>query len=100
LRADDFPEDFFAPLFEPERELDFLAPDFDDDFDELFLLLAGDLAIAVSFRFPSKKGTGIAFPAMMRKPPTGAWRLTSCKRSAHLSTDFLDSRTLKMLSRF
>jgi hypothetical protein len=65
LRAEDFADDFFAPLFEPEREeVDFFAPDFDaldlDDpdfealFDELFLLVAGDLAIADILSFPSK----------------------------------------------
>jgi hypothetical protein len=57
LRAEDF-DDFFAPLLEVERALDFFAPDFDPDldfealFDELFLLVAGDLAIADVLSFP------------------------------------------------
>ena len=67
LRAEDFADDFFAPLFEPERELDFFAPpdfeaphdlddpDFEALFDELFLLVAGDLAIADILSFPSKR---------------------------------------------
>ena len=57
LRADDF----FEPLFEPERdELDFfepdLEPDLDPDFDELFLV--ADFAIAVFLSVPLQKGHG------------------------------------------
>ena len=76
LRADDF-DDFFEPLFEPERELDFLAPDLEPerDFDEDFLLVAGDLAIADVLSFPSKQGTGIASPAVVKKPPSDGSRL-------------------------
>jgi hypothetical protein len=65
LRAEDFADDFFAPLFDPEREaLDFFALDFAPDledpafealFDELFLLVAGDFAIADVLSFPSKR---------------------------------------------
>ena len=76
-------DDFLPPLFEPEREeLDFFDPDFeppdreDPDleapFDELFLLVAGDFAIADVLSFPSKKGTGIASPAVVKKPPATA----------------------------
>ena len=65
LRADDLLDDFFAPLFEPERDaLDFFAldlepdledPDFEALLDELFLLVAGDFAIADVLSFPSKR---------------------------------------------
>ena len=76
MRAEDFADDFFAPLFELERDaLDFLAPDLealDRDFDEDFLLVAGDFAIADVLSFPSKKGTGIASPAVVKKPPATA----------------------------
>ena len=91
LRDDDLrADDFFEPLFEPEREaLDFLAPDLEDredpdfeaPFDELFLLVAGDLAIADVLSFPSKKGTGIASPAVVKKPPSDRFRLIARKQS-------------------
>ena len=94
LRAEDFADDFFAPPFslELERdELDFFAPpdfeappdldepDFEVLFDELFLLVAGDLAIADVLSFPSKKGTGIASPAVVKKPPSDHPRLIARK---------------------
>ena len=93
LRADDFSLDFFAPLFAPELEreaLDFFAPDFSLDrdepalealFDAVFLLVAGDLAIADILSFPSKKGTGIASPAVVKKPPSDCLRLIARNRS-------------------
>jgi hypothetical protein len=64
LRADDLADDFFAPpLFALERDVLFFAPDFaldrDPDFevlfDELFLLVAGDFAIADVLSFPSNR---------------------------------------------
>ena len=91
LRAEVFADDFFAPpLAAPELDrdvLDFFAPpdleappDLDDpDFDELFLLVAGDLAIADVLSFPSKKGTGIASPAVVKKPPSDHPRLIAGK---------------------
>lgn len=90
MRAEDFAEDFFAPPLELALErdvLDFFAPpdldappdledpDFEALFDELFLLVAGDFAIADVLSFPFEKGTGIASPATMKKPPTGGSRL-------------------------
>jgi hypothetical protein len=77
LRAEDF-VDFFAPLL---RALDFFAPDLELDrlFDALFL--AGDLAIADILSFPSKKGTGIASPAVVKKPPSDRFRLIARKQS-------------------
>jgi hypothetical protein len=87
LRAEDFAADFFAPPFELARDvLAFLAPplldapdldelDFEALFDELFLLVAGDLAIADVLSFPSKKGTGIASPAVVKKPSCDGSRL-------------------------
>jgi hypothetical protein len=100
LRAEDF-DDFFAPLLELERALDFFAPDLEPDldfelFDELFFV-AGDLAIADILSFPSKKGTGIASPAMVKKPPSDRLRLIARKLSRSLSTDFFDSTTPKLL---
>ena len=83
MRAEDFADDFFAPPFELERDvLDFLAPDLeapDRDFDEDFLLVAGDFAIADVLSFPSKQGTGIASPAVVKKPPSDRSRLIARK---------------------
>ena len=58
LRADDF-EDFFAPLLEVERDvLDFFAPDLAlDRFVEDFLV-AGDFAICGCPFVPLQKGHG------------------------------------------
>ena len=89
LRAEDFAADFFSPLLAVvvEREVlaffappdfdapDFEAPDFEALFDELFLLVAGDFAIADVLSFPCEKGTGFASPAMVKKPPRGGSRL-------------------------
>ena len=63
FRAEDFAADFFPPLFDVERdELAFFAPDFeldlDPDFDALFLLAAGDFAIAVFLSVPLQTGDG------------------------------------------
>ena len=69
MRAEDFAAVFFAPLLAAvgEREVlaffappdldapDFEAPDFEVVFDELFLLVAGDFAIADILSFPSKR---------------------------------------------
>ena len=78
LRAEDF-VDFFAPLL---RAVDFFAPDLEPDrlFDELFLV-AGDFAIADILSFPSTKGTGIASPAVVKKPPSDRFRLIARKQS-------------------
>ena len=68
MRAEVFAADFFAPLsaavvaargalaFFAPPDLDgaaFAAPDFEAVFDELFLLVAGDFAIADVLSFPS-----------------------------------------------
>jgi hypothetical protein len=97
LRAVDFAADFFAPPdFEVERDVvAFLAPDlaperdddFDDDFAEDFLLVAGDFAICGCPFVPLKQGTGIASPAVLKKPPSGLFSLITHKPSLSLSTD-------------
>jgi hypothetical protein len=97
LRADDF-EDFFAPDFELERDVDFLAPpdlepDRDDDFDDF--LVAGDFAICGCPFVPLKQGTGIASPAVLKKPPSGLFSLITPKPPLSLSTDFFRARFLK-----
>ena len=101
LRADDF-EDFFAPPdFELERdEVDFFAPpdlepDRDEDFEEDFLLVAGDFAICGCPFVPLKQGTGIASPAVLKKPPSGLFSLITPKPPLSLSTDFFRARFLK-----
>ncbi len=99
LRADDFAADFFAPPdFEPELERDvvdfFAPPDLDepdrddDDFDEDFLLVAGDFAICGCPFVPLRQGTGIASPAVLKKPPSGLFSLITHKPSLSLSTTF------------
>jgi len=95
LRADDF-EDFFAPDFELEREVDFFAPpdlepDRDEDFDDDFLV-AGDFAICGCPFVPLKQGTGIASPAVLKKPPSGLFSLITHKPPLSLSTTFFDGR--------
>ena len=91
LRAEDF-DDFFDPLL--RDALDFLAPDLEPerDLDEDFLLVAGDLAIADVLSFPFSKGTGIASPAVMKKPPSGLFSLITRKPPLSLSTTFFDAR--------
>ena len=100
LRADDF-EDFFAPPdFELERdEVDFFAPpdlepDRDEDFDDDFLV-AGDFAICGCPFVPLKQGTGIASPAVLKKPPSGLSSLITRKAPLSLSTVFFHARFSK-----
>ena len=106
LRADDFVDDFLAPPdFEPELErdvVDFLAPpdldapeDRDEVFDEDFLLVAGDFAICGCPFVPLKQGTGIASPAVSKKPPSGLFSLITPKAPLSLSTDFFRARAAK-----
>jgi hypothetical protein len=75
LRADDFRDDFLAPLLDDERELDFLAPDLlDRDFEDFLVA-----AICGCPFVPLKKGTGIASPAVVKKPPSDGSRLIALK---------------------
>jgi hypothetical protein len=81
LRADDFEADFFAPDLEPDRDaLDFFAPDLAPDrdevfealFDEDFLLVAGDFAIADVLSFPSKRARESHLPPCRRNHQAAA----------------------------